>query len=430
MKENLLTNIKDRKPLGKALDLALNVMRTTPHTRLRKFAFELNFGREPNTEWANMLKLDKTKSITNSFISARPDTLQVYTFSGEGVSYDHLPMKQKRKGAKTVSKYPFQFFERKNQKGKFESPYSEHLQTAVTGTKHTVTTSDNKIIHRKLISKPINTFEQEPTNRGTGPRGPDGRFARKQDKSKHSPEKSLSEEDLDTSPEPPTNKRTSTIGRGRPRITRERTPSSTDNTPGQQNKTGTGALTICTEQMSESDIDQTIKDSLQSGQEIHIRDNSGKVTFYNNEKTENKLDMSELELASNLSSSTEIENDVEQLENTNLRRSKRLTKTNPIVRLNNPINQSDYRKHSKTTQPVTTTGMPRGDDGTKRRGRPARQRKDINYPQPEKQQASHGTPEKTLPGNGRITGHNNIMDSNGQSYPLDDSHPIKEGGMK
>ena len=190
LKENLLTNIKDGKPFGKALDLALNVMRTTPHTRLRKSAFELHFGREPNTEWSNMLKLDKTKSITNNFISARPDTLQVYTVSGEGGSSDHLPMKQKRKGAKTVSKYPFQFFERKNQKGKFESPYSENLQTAVTGTKHTVTTSDIKTIHRKLISKPIITFEQEPTNGGTGPRGPDGRFARKQDKSKHSTEKS------------------------------------------------------------------------------------------------------------------------------------------------------------------------------------------------------------------------------------------------
>ena len=64
-----------------------------------------------------MLKLDTTKSITNDFISARPDTLQVYTFSGEGGSFDHLPMKQKRKGAKTVSKYPFQFFEQKKQKG-------------------------------------------------------------------------------------------------------------------------------------------------------------------------------------------------------------------------------------------------------------------------------------------------------------------------
>ena len=119
LKENL-TNIKDGEPFGKALDLALSVMRTTPHTRLRKSAFELHFGREPNTEWSNKLKLDKTKSITNNFISARPDTLQVYTFSGDGGSSDHLPMKQKRKGAKTVSKYPFQFFERENQKIKLK----------------------------------------------------------------------------------------------------------------------------------------------------------------------------------------------------------------------------------------------------------------------------------------------------------------------
>ena len=162
-------------------------MRNTPHTRLRKFAFELHFGREPNTEWSNMLKLDKTKSITNDSISARPDTLQVHTFSGDGGSSDHIPIKQKRKGAKTVSKYPFQFFERKKQKGKFESPYSEILQTAVTGTKHTVATLDNKLFRRKLISKPNNTFEQDPTNRGAGPRGPDGRFAKKQTKTNNTP---------------------------------------------------------------------------------------------------------------------------------------------------------------------------------------------------------------------------------------------------
>ena len=264
LKENLLTNIKAGEPFGKALDLALNIKRNTPHTRLRIFAFELHFGRESNTEWSNMLKLDKTKSITSDFVSARPDTLQVYTFSGEGGSSEHLPMKQKRKGAKTVSKYPFQFFERKKQKRKFESPYSENLQTAVTGTKYTVTTSDNKIINCKFISKPINTFEQEPTNRGTGPRGPDGRLAKKQTKTNTTPRKSQSEGDTGTSPEPPTSKQQGTIGRGRPRLTRDITARASDNTPGKQNNTGTGTLTILTintDQMSESDIDQTIKDS-------------------------------------------------------------------------------------------------------------------------------------------------------------------------
>ena len=183
-----------------------------------------------------------------------------------------------------------------------------------------------------------------------------------------------------------------------------------------------------TDQMSDSDIDQTLRDSLQSGQEIQIRDNSGKVTLYNNQRTENKLDLSELELANNLSSSTEIEKDVEHLENTNLRRSKRLTKTTPIVRLNNPVNQIDYRKHIKKAQPVTTPGVHGRNTWTGQRGRPINRPSHSIHPQPDTQKASHGTPEKTTPDHGRITEHNIKKDSNGNS--LDDPPPITEGGME
>ena len=56
LKENLLTNNKAGESFGKALDLAFGVMRTTPYTRLKKSAFELKFGREPNTELSNMLQ--------------------------------------------------------------------------------------------------------------------------------------------------------------------------------------------------------------------------------------------------------------------------------------------------------------------------------------------------------------------------------------
>ena len=147
------------------------------------------------------------------------------------------------------------------------------------------------------------------------------------------------------------------------------------------------------------------------------------------QKKEYELDLSELDLASNLSSSTELEKDTEQLENDSLRRSKKLTKTNPIVRLNNPVNQSDYRKHSKTTEPATTPRTTRRNAGAKRRGRPLNHPKNITSPQPEKQHASHGTPEKTSPDHGRNTEHNHIMDSNGYTNPLDDSPPITEGGM-
>ena len=70
------------------------------------------------------------------------------------------------------------------------------------------------------------------------------------------------------------------------------------------------------------------------------------------EETEKMDKNSELELLSNLSSSTEIEQETKEH---NLRRSKRLTKTNPIVRRNNPV-PSDYRNYSqKTKQPGNNT---------------------------------------------------------------------------
>ena len=62
---------------------------------------------------------------------------------------------------------------------------------------------------------------------------------------------------------------------------------------------------------------------------------------------------SDLELLSNLSSSTEIEQETK--EHNNSRRSKRPMKTNPIVRLNKPV-PSDYRKYNRKTK------QPRGQD--------------------------------------------------------------------
>ena len=61
-------------------------------------------------------------------------------------------------------------------KQKIDSADSDELQTAISGTKHTVTTADNKILHRKHISKPISEIVQEQNSRGTGLRGPEGRF--------------------------------------------------------------------------------------------------------------------------------------------------------------------------------------------------------------------------------------------------------------
>ena len=99
LKETLLTTIKAGENFGKALDMALDVMRKTPHTRLRKSAFELHYGREPNTEISTLLNIDALKKLTKTCISAKSETLQEYSFNGSGGVSDQLPMKQKR-GAK------------------------------------------------------------------------------------------------------------------------------------------------------------------------------------------------------------------------------------------------------------------------------------------------------------------------------------------
>ena len=113
-RDNLVTNIKAGERFGKALDLSLDVIRKTLHTKLKKSAFELHYGRKPNTEITNLQSLDNLKNLTESSISAKPDTLQVYSFSGVGGVSDQLPMKTKEYD-RGVSNYPF-FFPEKNTK--------------------------------------------------------------------------------------------------------------------------------------------------------------------------------------------------------------------------------------------------------------------------------------------------------------------------
>ena len=97
MKENLPTSIKARERFRKALDISLDVKRKTPHTRLKKSAFELHYGRKPNTEISNLLNLDEIEKLTKRSVLAKPDTIQVYSFSGAGGVSNQLPMKPKKR---------------------------------------------------------------------------------------------------------------------------------------------------------------------------------------------------------------------------------------------------------------------------------------------------------------------------------------------
>ena len=140
------------------------MLRFTSHSELQKTPFELHFGRKPRTKLTNV----------KNAISADSKDLSVYiTRSSTGEINDHLVMSKKkttdpkyRRGMtfsqtkqplNTVStnKYPFSFYEKNYKTNSLRSKFSNKLQTDISGTKHTVTTDKNKVIHRKLISNPL-----------------------------------------------------------------------------------------------------------------------------------------------------------------------------------------------------------------------------------------------------------------------------------
>ena len=104
--------------------------------------------------------------------------------------------------------------------------------------------------------------------------------------------------------------------------------------------------------MTDTEIDRAIEDSRQANDELFIRDENGKVfknlTSFPKTVEENNFENSELDSASNLSSSTELK-DIKHEEEKTVRRSKRLTKNNPIIRCNNPLCH-DYRKHRRKAE--------------------------------------------------------------------------------
>ena len=145
--------------------MSLDVMRKTPHTRLKKSAFELHYGRKLNTEISNLLKLDMVEILKKDSVLAKPDTLQVYSFNGAGGVSNQLPMKPKKTLQELVA--ILSYFLKKQQRSKFESGWSDKPQLAISGTKHTVTTPSGKRVHRKTLVNPLLMLTRSTTTEVT-----------------------------------------------------------------------------------------------------------------------------------------------------------------------------------------------------------------------------------------------------------------------
>ena len=177
MKKLKVANLEDNLCLTECVNRALKVMRFTIHTRLKLTPFELHHGRKPRTELTNLVKDGKSFLFdwTELSVSAeKKPKIPIYiSRDEEGDVTNYLVMaktKAEEKAAdkqpkkkNSVSKYHFEFVEknynRKSLGGKFKK-----IQTAVSGTEHTVTTESGKVIDRKHIPGPI-AFQIEKKER-------------------------------------------------------------------------------------------------------------------------------------------------------------------------------------------------------------------------------------------------------------------------
>ena len=106
-----------------------------------------------------------------------------------------------------------------------------------------------------------------------------------------------------------------------------------------------GPLTARATNTTDTEVDSAIGDAKRADQEFLYGTRTVLADNTNSNTLEDNPENSDLDIASNLSSSTDT--DTEQKEP--ICRSKRLTKTNPIVRYNYTVCH-DYRKHHKKTE--------------------------------------------------------------------------------
>ena len=129
----------------------------------KEIPFERHYGRKPRTDSTSYSNF--SPNVKSNDISAKPETLQVYTFANKEEHHDQLVMRAPRKLREDVSDtFSYLLFEKKVNKNKFESAYDTKSQVAVAGTKHT-NTDKNRTLQRKRASKQLNPTFQNPISR-------------------------------------------------------------------------------------------------------------------------------------------------------------------------------------------------------------------------------------------------------------------------
>ena len=144
-----------------SVQLAIKTIRQTPHHTLILTPFQLHFGRKTLTSIIKIIGQPECllsnwmKTITK-YILAHPAELHVFTVhESDGELATYLVVKEPKKRGRSVSENftEYKFFETEIKPDSMKCRFKTNKSlTAVKETKHTVTTSDGKLIHKKLAS--------------------------------------------------------------------------------------------------------------------------------------------------------------------------------------------------------------------------------------------------------------------------------------
>ena len=154
----------DASKFEDSVQLAIKTIRQTPHSRLNMTPFQMHLGRKPRTALINLIGkpeclLSNWKRTLTNYISAQPTELQVVTINdSEGEMADYLVLNDTRKKGRSVSRNfkKYQFYEKENKPNSMKCGFKiNKILTAVKKTDHTITTSEGRVIHKKLASKPL-----------------------------------------------------------------------------------------------------------------------------------------------------------------------------------------------------------------------------------------------------------------------------------
>ena len=157
-------NIADGLKFEDSVQLAIKSIRQTAHSRLNMTLFQMHLGRKPRTALTNLIGeheclLSNWKRTLTNYISAQPTELQVVTINDtNGGMADYLVINDTRKRNRPVSREfkNYQFYEKENKPNSMKCGFKTNkIFTAVKETDHTVTTSEGRVIYKKLASKPL-----------------------------------------------------------------------------------------------------------------------------------------------------------------------------------------------------------------------------------------------------------------------------------